>query len=258
MNLSVLQKKAAPTPELDLSRIRIASTCPADWKKMVGDERIRHCAECNLNVYNLSAMTEREARQLLGGNSGKRMCLRLYRRADGTIITQDCPWGFRALRRRATRFAGAFFSAVLSISFAQAKPIPQQNSQPTEEERKLQADLGVTVVDPQGAVLPNASITLNRSSDKPGGKPQAKGVTDETGRVEFPSLAPGEYAITVEAKYFLTERQSKLQLSAGKSSNLVITMKIDPKATTTVEVGMVEAPLIQTDAQVTHVFYLDR
>jgi hypothetical protein len=77
------------------------------------------------------------------------------------------------------------------------------------------------------------------------------------GRVEFPSLAPGEYTITVNAKYFITERQSGLMPAAGKRSNLVITMKIDPKAATTVEVGGAEVPLIQKEAQVSHTFEMD-
>jgi hypothetical protein len=255
MNLSVLHKKTAPTEGLNLSSIRIASPCPADWEKMVGDERIRHCAECNLSVYNLSAMTEREARQFLGGNSGKRVCLRLYRRADGTIITQDCPWGFRALKRRATRFASALFSAVLSVSVAKAQPVQQQNPQPTKEDRQRQSGLAITVVDQQGAVLSNAQVILTGPKTKPG--PQAAGVTDNMGRVEFPSLAPGEYTITVNAKYFITERQSGLMPAAGKRSNLVITMKIDPKAATTVEVGGAEVPLIQKEAQVSHTFEMD-
>ena len=225
---------------------------------MEGDERVRHCSECNLNVYNLSAMTERQARQFLGRNSGKRVCLRLYRRADGTIITQDCPWGFRALKRRATRIASAVFSAVLSVSVANAQPVPQQNPQPTEEERKLQSGLAVTVIDPQGAVVSNASVTLNRSSDKPGGKPQAKGVTDSMGIINLSGLAPGEYTITVEAKYFPTERQASVLLAAGKPFNLLVRMKIDPKASTTVEVGGAEVPLIQKEAQVSHTFEMDQ
>jgi hypothetical protein len=53
------------TEEVDLRNIRIASPCPAEWEKMVGDERVRHCAECNLNVYNLSAMTERQVQLLI-------------------------------------------------------------------------------------------------------------------------------------------------------------------------------------------------
>ena len=223
---------------------------------MVGDERVRHCAECNLNVYNLSAMTERQAQQLLEGNRGKRVCLRLYRRADGTIITQDCPWGFRALKRRATQLASALFSAVLSVSIAKAQPVQQQIPQPTKEDRQRQSSLAITVVDQQGAVLPRNQVILTGPKTKPG--PQTTGVTDDMGRVEFPSLAPGEYTITVNAKYFIIERQSGLMLAAGKSSNLVITLKIDPKAATTVEVGGAEVPLIQKEAQVSHTFEKDR
>lgn len=254
---SEIFRKSLKPQKISISNIRIASPCPADWKKMVGDERVRYCAECNLNVYNLSAMTERQALQFLGDNSGKRVCLRLYRRADGTIITQDCPWGFRALKRRATRIASALFSAVLSVSIAKAQPVTQQNPQPTKEGRERQSSLAITVVDPQGAILPNAQVILAGPKTKPG--PQTTGVTNDMGKAEFLSLAPGEYAITVTAKYFITERQSGLLLEAGSSSNLVIKMKIDPKASTTVVVGiMVDRPVIQKDAQVSHTFEMDR
>jgi hypothetical protein len=200
-------------------------------------------------------MTERQVQALIASSRGKRVCLRFYRRADGTIITQNCPWGFRALKRRATRFASALFSAVLSISVAKAQSVQQQNPQPTEEGRERQSGLAITVVDPQGAVLSNAHVILTEPKTKP--RPQAAGVTDNVGRVEFPSLVPGEYTITVNAKYFITERQSGLMLAAGKRSNLVITMKIDPKAATTVEVGGAEVPLIQKEAQVSHTFEMD-
>ena len=48
-----------------LENIRIASLCSADWEQMPGDNRVRHCQACNLNVYNLSAFTEREIRELM-------------------------------------------------------------------------------------------------------------------------------------------------------------------------------------------------
>lgn len=43
-------------------------------------------------------MTREEAHQLIAQREG-RVCVRLYRRADGTVITADCPIG----RRHATR-----------------------------------------------------------------------------------------------------------------------------------------------------------
>ena len=73
-----------------LDGLRIARPCPASWSAMEGDDRVRHCSRCRLNVYNLSAMTEAEALRLLAETEGRR-CIRLYRRADGTVLTRDCP-----------------------------------------------------------------------------------------------------------------------------------------------------------------------
>jgi hypothetical protein len=62
---------------------------------MEGDEKKRACSMCNLNVYNLSEMTKWEAEELLSNADGEQMCLQLFRRADGTILTKDCPVGER-------------------------------------------------------------------------------------------------------------------------------------------------------------------
>ncbi|MEZ4538130.1 MAG: hypothetical protein R3D26_24485 [Cyanobacteriota/Melainabacteria group bacterium] len=62
-------------------------------------ERIRHCGQCALNVYDVSKLTTREAADLIRNKEG-RLCMRLYRRADGTIITDNCPVGLRKIRDR--------------------------------------------------------------------------------------------------------------------------------------------------------------
>ena len=69
-----------------LDNVRIASPCGANWNEMRGDERKRHCAMCRLNVYNLSDMTQAEAENFLINAEG-RVCLRVFRRTDGTVIT---------------------------------------------------------------------------------------------------------------------------------------------------------------------------
>jgi hypothetical protein len=66
---------------------------------MRGDDRVRHCGECRLNVYNLSEMTRQEAEDFLHEATG-RVCVRFYRRADGTILTQDCPSGLDRFQQR--------------------------------------------------------------------------------------------------------------------------------------------------------------
>jgi len=82
-----------------LDRVSVASPCPAPWEDMVGDDRVRHCGACGLSVHNLSAMTRVESAMLLkplaDGQAG-RVCVQFYRRADGTILTRDCPDGMAA------------------------------------------------------------------------------------------------------------------------------------------------------------------
>jgi hypothetical protein len=97
-----------------LDHVSIAAPCNVGWDNMVGNERVRFCNQCNLNVYNLSAMAKNDAERLVSQTEG-RLCVRYYRRADGTILTENCPVGLRALKRRASRIAGASISAVLSF-----------------------------------------------------------------------------------------------------------------------------------------------
>ena len=81
---------------------------------MIGDERVRFCGQCELNVYNLSAMTKAQAENLIVRTEG-RLCVRFYRRPDGSILTQDCPVGLRALRQRMSRIRRAVASMLLGF-----------------------------------------------------------------------------------------------------------------------------------------------
>ena len=97
-----------------LKHVRVASPCKSDWDQMIGTERVRFCGQCSLNVYNLSAMTRDEAESLIAANEG-RLCVRFYRRGDGSIITQDCPVGLRAVRQRISYVTKAVASGALAI-----------------------------------------------------------------------------------------------------------------------------------------------
>ena len=97
-----------------LDSIRVASPCSADWDQMYGNDRKRFCSECKLNVYNLSEMTRREAEDFLI-RSEERVCVRFYRRADGTVLTRNCPVGWKAKVHRASRAATASFSLIAGV-----------------------------------------------------------------------------------------------------------------------------------------------
>ncbi len=96
-----------------LDSIKVASPCSADWNAMIGNERKRYCGQCKLNVYNLSGMTKVEAESLLLNSEG-RLCARFFRRADGTILTKDCPVGWAAIKKRMSRVWTAVASVVLT------------------------------------------------------------------------------------------------------------------------------------------------
>jgi len=97
-----------------LDHVQVAAPCKADWNQMIGSERMRFCGECNLNVYNLSGMTRSEAESLIARNEG-RLCVRFYRRRDGSIITKDCPVGLRAIQRRVSYLAQAIIAATFTF-----------------------------------------------------------------------------------------------------------------------------------------------
>src|SRR5688500_20064544 len=101
-------------PASPLDQISIASPCTASWQAMEGDDRVRFCSQCQLHVYNLSAMTAAEATELVQAREG-RLCARFYRRSDGTLLTTDCPVGLAALRRRLARAWAAALAIALFL-----------------------------------------------------------------------------------------------------------------------------------------------
>ena len=96
-----------------LNNLKVASPCSANWNEMVGNERQRHCGDCQLNVYNLSGMTRPEAENFLINAEG-RVCVRFFKRADGTVLTKDCPVGWQAIKCRVSKMATAFASLIFA------------------------------------------------------------------------------------------------------------------------------------------------
>jgi TonB family protein len=97
-----------------LSKVKVSAPCTAEWRWMYGNDRVRFCSQCQLNVYNLSAMTKPEAEHLIQNTEG-RLCVKFYRRTDGTILTQNCPVGLRAIKERFTRTRTHLIGAVVSL-----------------------------------------------------------------------------------------------------------------------------------------------
>ena len=131
-------------PNRLLDEIRIASPCTASWDEMTGTDTVRFCGECQKNVYNISKMTAASAALLVDQNEG-RLCVRLYKRQDGTVLTEDCPVGLRAKLQRMGRAAGMALAAILGLFSGGPARAQDSNKRPNEHVK-----MGKIAVVPRG------------------------------------------------------------------------------------------------------------
>jgi len=116
--------------KLSLNNVMIAAPCSIRWEQMTpvedSDSDIKRlCNQCNLHVYNVSNMTRSEAETFLSEQSHS-VCLGLYRRKDGTLITKDCPFGVKLLNRARYRFA-SICASVLAVFGVTIIPVSAQD-----------------------------------------------------------------------------------------------------------------------------------
>jgi len=203
-------------PAIDLDDVCVAAPCPVKWESMEGDERVRFCSLCELNVYNVSKMTRKEATEFLESEAMQagQVCVQLHRRPDGTLLTRDCPVGRRladAFKKRAVA-AVAFIVALLNGSPAIAEN-DREIKQP-QEKKQVPVFPGMICPPPVNKKNENKNetekVTGNKTQEtgKERGKDQPK--PDTTARDAFlkaqeleqqkkPGEAIKEYERSVEA-----------------------------------------------------------
>lgn len=97
-----------------LDDVRIAYPCAKNWEDMEGNEQVRFCQECKLNVYNFAALTRAEAEALIIETEG-RLCGRIYRRVDGTVITRNCPMSIYLLKRKLAKWGAGLAAGLVML-----------------------------------------------------------------------------------------------------------------------------------------------
>jgi len=234
------------SPNID--RLRIATPCPISWEQMRGNDQVRFCDHCQLNVYNISELSKLEAQTLIASTEG-RLCARLYRRADGTVLTKDCPVGLRALRLRVSKRVAAVFALVTGLTglgFGQDTGSKAQKDSCTPQtkitRKTLKSDEATTisgiVLDVNGAVIPNAKVSLKNASS---GETRTISTTTE-GCFRFEGLNAGNYSLKIQSPGFKRVLE-RIVLEKNQSLNLSTTLQIEQ----TVTVGIVDdSPLIDT------------
>ena len=220
-------------PEELLRDIRIASPCSASWNDMKGDDTVRHCGACQLNVYNISNMSAAKAAELVGAAEG-RLCVRLYRRKDGTVLTSNCPVGFKAAVGRATKAAGAALALLVGFFSTGATGAARGGAQSDGGGHPVMGkiaahprqgqDVAVAVTDGHGNAIADATVTL---TNRVTGAEFTADSEDELYRVA--GVAPGVYSLTVAREGY--ESSTKL-------------IRVRAKQTVRVAVALDEAPVM--------------
>ena len=244
-----------------LDRINIPAPCSADWDSMKGNDQVRFCSQCNLNVHNLSAMTRKEARKLVAA-SGGRLCVRYYKKPNGRVQTAAAQQ-LHHIKRRVSKFAAGAFTAALSLSASvAAAQTPSQGDSSasnkaeaallirdlsSEPQGSTSSTIAGIIVDSQGAVILNASVTLTKAQ----GEPEQKTTTDADGKFRFQSLEAGLYNIKVEANGFASQEITNLLVQSGgeqgPNANVEVQMNVtvETEAVGGVMVSMPENPLVK-------------
>ena len=199
---------------------------------MKGDDRVRYCEQCNLNVYNFSELTSAEIKNLVTHREGC-LCARLYQRTDGTVLTKNCPVGFRAALVRASGFATATLSMLLSIA-----PSSAQSTQKKDGPPQAQIDptvIFLEIVDPSGAVIPNAQVTIKNESTgkefvvKSDGSGQVKSSGLPTGKYEVAIVSPGFATKTLAHVSLPSPELREVQLALGAMGEVVVVGELAPE-----------------------------
>jgi hypothetical protein len=216
--------------EFNINSLKVASPCPMSWDQMKGDDRSRHCNLCELNVHNIAGLSTREVEDLVTTSEG-RLCVRLFRRADGTVITQDCPVGLRKYRQRVAGIASAAFAAVLSllsVSYAQ-KDKDTKNVDASKikivrtHERVGSSSILGTLMDPMGAVVPGMEVQLFQN-----GESRAVVVSDADGKFSLEDLREGTYAIAIRGRNgFRSLRVENIELKSDEKQEMNLELPID-------------------------------
>lgn len=195
-----------------LKQIEVKNPCSQDWDEMTGNDQVRFCSHCNLNVNNLSAMTRKQALKIVRESNG-RICVRYVQNpVDKTPVFSDKLY---QITRRAGIAAG-FLGASLSLStlaYAQGEPVRprlinneteiSQTEKPDEDKTESRtASLSGTLTDSRGNFASGVSVTLTNLKTNE----SFYADTNVDGFYEFKNVSAGTY------KLFVLNEKGNVQL----------------------------------------------
>src|SRR5829696_9195067 len=188
-----------------IDSIEVKKACSEDWDAMTGNERVRFCSHCALEVNNLSALTRKQAMRLVR-ESGGRICVRYVKNpVDNSPVFAERLY---QITRRAGIAAGVLGASLTlsTLAYAQSEPVSTgkdsqtiQVSQPVNSDKNLtdasgEAIISGTITDPNGALVPSIRVVLlNEKTNE-----QRSVKANEDGLYEFKALEEGTYKLHFE------------------------------------------------------------
>src|SRR5262249_36811373 len=179
----------------------------------------------------LSSITRQEAMRLVARAEG-RLCVRIERRTNRSVITKQMPQKLHQLGRRVSKFAAGAFTASLSLSIAAAQSrasIPQVSIDIVRNLARDQAkpDTGEpfvsgTIKDPNDAVIPGAIVTLIDTDTNA----ERQATSSNEGEYSFENVARGSYKIRITSPGFQTSEITDIQLEANTTRRFDATLQV--------------------------------
>jgi len=212
-----------------LKNLTIPEPCAADWNSMVGNDQVRFCEHCSLDVHNLSLLTRSQAERLVSRSNG-RLCIRYHQDSAGRHLTLPLAQKLHGIGRRVSRLAAGAFTATLSISSAVAQNSASSLSDSSTAPNVIQPEVRVsfnssiagTVADQNGAVIPGATVFVSNKESK-----VALYVsTDSNGQFKIDRLAAGVYQLRIEAPGFAPEQTDAIYVQANGEARIDRTLKV--------------------------------
>jgi ankyrin repeat protein len=209
-----------------LNNLTIPSPCSADWNSMVGNDQVRFCEHCSLDVHNLSTMTRNQAQRLVARSNG-RLCVRYHYDSTGRPLTLPLSQKLHRINRRVSQIAAGAFTATLSITSAVAQNAANaQSMNPPAAQlaprRELGSSIAGTITDQNGALIPGATIYLSNAELQVA----LYASTGFNGQFKIDNLQAAVYKLRIEAPGFAADETEGLYLQANGEVRVDRTLKV--------------------------------
>lgn len=205
-----------------LDSIDVPKPCDKSWDEMIGDDVSRLCRHCEKDIYNISAMTHKEAKKLLF-QSKEKVCIRMEREPDGRIKTLKKQ--LHQITRQMPLAAGVLTASLILSGTTNAQETKVESSKITItqiDSKKFKPTISGTITTVEGWVIPGVKVILRNTKDNS----VKTTISDRDGLYEFKGVVPSVYLLeTKDDRGFKDFIYKKLTVETDKNINLAIILK---------------------------------